>query len=49
MIYALADGDILKIDSVTCILLDEAFTFLSYQIDLKLQESIKLDANNQRH
>lgn len=49
MIYALADGDALRIDSVTRILLDEAFTFLSYQIDLKLQESIKLNANHKRH
>lgn len=45
----MADGDILKIDSVTRILLDEVFTFLAYQIDLKLQESVKLDANNQGH
>ena len=35
VIYSLADGDILRIPSVTRILLDEAFTFLAYQIDLK--------------
>lgn len=46
MIYALANGDLLKVDSVTSILVDEAFTFMSYELDLKLQESIRIDANN---
>jgi hypothetical protein len=46
VIHALANGELLKIESVTNILLDEAFTFMSYELDLKLQESVKIDANH---
>jgi len=46
VIHSLANGELLKIESVTNILLDEAFTFMSYELDLKLQESVKIDANH---
>ena len=43
--YSLADRDLLKLDAVSRILISEAFTFLAYEIDLRLSDSIKIHAN----
>lgn len=47
--HQLAGGDLLKMESVSSTLLDEAFTYLSFELDKSLQESIKIDADNQRY
>lgn len=39
----------LRIPKVTGILLEEAFTYLAYEIDLSLQENIKLNADPKGH
>ena len=44
--YSLADGDLLKLDAVSRILISEVFTFLAYEIDARLSESIKINANS---
>jgi len=47
--YALADGDITKMNSVTLIYIEEALTFLCYEKDLNIQNKIKLNANGSRY
>lgn len=42
--YSLANGDLLKVDAVSRILISEAFTYLAYEIDLRLSDSIKINA-----
>ena len=43
--YRLANGDLLQLDAVSRILITEAFTFLAYEIDLQLTDSIKINGN----
>jgi len=45
VMYRLANGDLLQLDAVSRILITEAFTFLAYEIDLQLTESIKINGN----
>ena len=47
--YALADGDLTKMNSVTLIYIEEALTFLCYEKDLNIQNKIKLNANGSRY
>lgn len=44
--YRLADGDLLQLDAVSRILITEAFTFLAYEIDLQVANSININANS---
>jgi hypothetical protein len=48
IIYQLADGDILRMEGVTRILVEEAFTFLAYEKDLNLSQKININADNKR-
>lgn len=45
VMYRLANGDLLQLDAVSRILITEAFTFLAYEIDLQLTDSIKINGN----
>jgi hypothetical protein len=47
--YALADGDVTKMNDVTLIYIEEALTFLCYEKDLNIQNNVKLNANSSRH
>ena len=43
--YNLADGDLLKMDSITLIYIEEALTFLAYERDLKTSQNVNINAN----
>jgi hypothetical protein len=45
IIYQLANGDILQMQSVTRILVEEAFTFMAYEKDQSLSQKININAN----
>lgn len=47
--YALADGDVTKMEAVSLIYIEEALTFLCYEKDLNIQNNVKVNANGSRH
>lgn len=44
--YQLADGDILRMESISRILIEEAFTFLAYEKDQNMANKIKINADS---
>lgn len=46
MIYRLANGDILRMSDATKVTVNEAFTFISYETDMMLEDKIKIDGNS---
>ena len=44
--YQLADGDILRMESISRILIEEAFTFLAYEKDQNKANKIKINADS---
>lgn len=44
-LYHLAQGDILKIDSVTEVSVEQVFTFLCYEQDAQTSENINVHEN----
>lgn len=40
--HHLAEGDILKINKVASISVSDAFTFLAYELDVRVSDNIKM-------